>query len=1082
MVSLGRHSVIAAIVAGYAGVASAQVALPATSGARSDVLQPYVRFERISGLAKGGVSAIVQDEQGFMWFGTDEGLTRYDGYEYENYVAGGKSSLSSFTVTSLAPGKGTLWIGTDKGLNRLDLRSKKFTAIHGNPQDPKAIASDFVTALCLGKGGLLWIGTQESGVDSYNPDTNEVKHFRAKVRAPDTLSDDAISVLLEDASGKLWVGTHEAGLNLLDPATGKVTRYVHDADKQGSLSNDQVSSVFQDSTGTVWVGTVDGLNRLDPASRTFRVYLKDPDAPKWITAITEGSDGGLWFGVKGIGVYRLDRKTGEIERYTHDGTDSSTISHPWTRSAFADRGGVLWFGFQAGGISKLNLLQRQLPYYRTYPGMSFLEDGPDQVWLGTQGGGVVGLRLLNLKTGYVKSYLNSELSDSWTMKIVAGDKGSLWIGTLDRGLLHFIPQTGTLESFDSDNGKLGSNTVVALLRDGDSLWLGTFGGGLARLDTTANTLTYYKHGDRDPSTLSSDQVTSLQQDRTNAALLWIGTAEGLNQLDKRTGKVVRFLHDPNKPTTISHDHVNDIHEDAKGQMWVSTWGGGLDRFDRKTGTFTAIHKSDGLASEVVYGILEDKQGALWLTTNDGVTKLDPATKQTSTLRSGDGLQDDDFAQTGFYQGPSGRFYVGGPHGFNVFRPEDVKSDTYVPPLALTNFEVLGESRPIPNQVRLSFRDRYFSVSFSALAFAAPQRNHYKYRLKGFEDKWIETDRRFATYSGLPPGNYTLEILGSNSHGVWSDKPLQLPIHVPPPPWRSWWAYTSYGLFVMLIAGLFIRRQRGQLEDLRRTHRLSELEREMALTSAVQEGFFPPERSVHDGMFRLEAFYRAAAECGGDWWSYEARGDNYFVVVGDATGHGAGSAMVTAAAAASFRSLGTRIGNDERLIAMSDEVLRVSRGQYHMTLTTVEINISTGKYLIRSAGGVPVFKLPPKGRPRVEMCPGTPLGSENFEIGRLEGQLVPGERLLILTDGIPEVALANTQLLGPRGVANFYVQTREQELETALSQLIMKVEEVQAPVQDDDWTAVMVQWGTAVAVERGDPDTIVGGKTTQTLRA
>jgi serine phosphatase RsbU (regulator of sigma subunit) len=328
---------------------------------------------------------------------------------------------------------------------------------------------------------------------------------------------------------------------------------------------------------------------------------------------------------------------------------------------------------------------------------------------------------------------------------------------------------------------------------------------------------------------------------------------------------------------------------------------------------------------------------------------------------------------------------------------------------------------------------------------------------------------------LPPGSYTLEIVGSNAHGVWAKEGVRLPIHVPPPPWRTWWAFSLYLLLVLLIAGLFYRRHRLQLDALRRTHRLSELEREVALSSAVQEGFFPPQRSVHDGVFRLEAFYRAAAQCGGDWWSYEVREETYFVVVGDATGHGIGSAMVTAAAASTFRSLGQGFDDDTRLQSMNDEVLRVSRGQYHMTLTAVEINLVTGHYVIRSAGGVPVFALAPNARPRVLMCPGTPLGSEQFETGRLDGQLVPGERLLILTDGIPEVALANQQILGPRGVSNFYIQTREHELETALQQLISKVEEVNSSIQDDDWTVVLVQWGTPLTLERGDPTTLVGAR-------
>jgi serine phosphatase RsbU (regulator of sigma subunit) len=416
----------------------------------------------------------------------------------------------------------------------------------------------------------------------------------------------------------------------------------------------------------------------------------------------------------------------------------------------------------------------------------------------------------------------------------------------------------------------------------------------------------------------------------------------------------------------------------------------------------------------------------------------------------------------------------------VFTPEKVQPDTYVPPVAITSFDVLGESRPIPDRVSLSYRDRWFSMSFASLSFATPARNHYRYRLVGFHD-WVETDRRFVSYSSLPPGNYTLEIEGSTAHGVWSKAGVHLPIHVPPPPWRTWWAFSLYLLIVLLIAALFVRRHRSQLEALRRTHRLSELEREVALSSAVQEGFFPPQRSVHDGVFRLEAFYRAAAQCGGDWWSYEARHDSYFVVVGDATGHGIGSAMVTAAAASTFRSLGPTVDDETRLAAMNAEVLRVSRGQYHMTLTAVELNLVTGQYIIRSAGGVPVFALAPNARPRVLMCPGTPLGSEDFETGQLTGQLVPGERLLILTDGLPEVALANSQILGPRGVANFYVQTRELELETALQQLVGKVEEVNSSIQDDDWTVVIVQWGMPLTIDRGDSVSRTGDRATMRVQ-
>lgn len=1035
---------------------AAAPASPTIPAPANPLLFRSLRFDRITGMTKGAVSAIAQDGSGLIWFGTDEGLSRYDGYEFVNYVPGHdpQNTLSNFTVTSLAASHDALWIGTIKGLNRLALSNNKFSVLRTNPQDAKTITSDDVRALHVGKSGTLWIGTMDAGVDALNPATGEIRHYRNTANRNDSLSGDSISAIWEDDDGKVWIGTRETGLNRLDPATGKVMRYLHDPADAASLSQDSVTAIHRDRAGTLWVGTMDGLNRFDPGTRTFKRYLKGSENdPRWITAIVEGADGGLWLGVKGIGVFRFDRRSSAVERYTHDSGDASSISHPWTRTAFSDRGGVLWFGFNAGGVSKLNLMRRDFGFYRTDPGLSFLEDG-DRVWLGTQGRG---LRALNVKSGEVTSYLDDELRATWTMKIAHAEAGALWLGTTDRGLLHYTPRTGAVTAYDTESGKLASDAIFALLREGERLWVGTYGAGLARLDPGKQTVEYFTSDAANKATMSSDNVTALHQDRTAPEFLWVGTADGLNRFDKRNGRVERFLHDPAKPGTLSHQHITDIYEDRAGQLWIATWGGGLDRLARDTGVFTAFHTAQGLASDVIYGILEDKSGSLWLTTNDGLSRFDPKTAAVINFRTGDGLQDDEFGQGGFHQGPSGRFYVGGPRGFNVFVPEELKPDTYVPPLVMTKFDLAGESRAIPAAVDLSFRDRWFSVGFSALAYASPAQNRYKYRLSGFHD-WIETDRRFVSYSSLPPGDYTLEILGSNAHGVWNDAGIRLPIHVNPPPWRTWWAYGGYCVVLAVIVFLFVRRQRKQLDALQRAHRLSELEREMALTSAVQEGFFPTQPSVHGDGFRLEGFYRAASQCSGDWWWYEVRGDDYFVLVGDVTGHGAGSAMVTAAAAACFRSLGTRVDDDTRLQEMNDEVLRVSRGQYHMTLTAVNVNVVTGRFMIRSAGGVPVFSLPPDGRAKVHMCPGMPLGSPDFQVGRLEGTLVPGERVLILTDGISEVSMANTQLLGPRGVANFYMQTRDHELKSALQQLIQKVEAVQAGGQDDDWTAVMLQWG------------------------
>ncbi len=1071
-----RAVLVTAVVCSGASASWAQVALPqnapAPTGAAKTTereLFPKLRFDRLTGMAKGAITAIVQDSTGYIWFGTEEGLSRYDGYEFVHYVhAEGKPDvLSSYNITSLAAAKGVLWIGTEKGLNRLELATGKVTKLVHDDKDPASIGSDVISSLHVAKSGALWIGT-DSGVDVLDAATGKVQHHVAIEGRPDTLADNATTSLAEDKDGNVWIGTLESGLDKLDPKTGKVTHFRNNPDQGTSLSNDAVTALHHDREGVLWVATMNGLNRFDATGGTFKRFLatKGDQDPTWVTLIVESLEGGLWLGIKDVGVYHLEPKSGAVERHLPS-SDPTSITHPWPRAGLADQTGVIWFGFNAGGASKLYPLRRQFAYYDTKPGLAFLEDG-DRVWLGTRGRG---LRALNLKTGQVTTYLDDELNATLTTTIVAADDNAqaLWIGTTDRGLLRFNPTSGVLDTYDNESGLLKSNSVFSVLRDGDTLWIGTGDEGVARFDTSTKSVTNFSYQESDPGTLSANYAATLHQDQTAPDTLWVGTNGGLNKLDKRSGRVVRFLNDPAKPTSLTHNFVTDIYEDAKGRMWVSTWGGGLNLLDRKAGTFVAFRASDGLASDVIYGIMEDKAGALWLTTNDGLTRFDPETKTATKFGAGDGLQDDVFGQGGFHQGASGRLYAGGPRGFNVFRPEAIKPDLTPPVVAITQYELLGKSQPIPTSLSLGFRDRWFSFSFAALSYSAPTRNRYRYRLVGQDTQWTETDRRFVPYQNLNPGDYTFELLAANPMGVWSTQPIRIPIHVEPPPWRTWWAYVGYCSIIAIVGGLFLQRQRRQLKALHQQHRLSELEREIELTSAVQEGFLPPQPSVEDGLLRLEGFYRPATRCSGDWWWYEARGDIYFIMVGDVTGHGAGSAMVTAAAASCFRSLGMRFDDDDRLTEMNDEVLRVGRGQYHMTLTTLTLNIRTGHYVMRSGGGVPMFLLPNQRKTKVVMCPGMPLGSEDFQVGRLEGQLAPGDRIMILTDGIPEVAMANSQLLGPRGVSNFYMQTREQDIPSALQALVKKVEAVQFGPQDDDWTVVMLQWGApdpnAIAPER-----------------
>jgi ligand-binding sensor domain-containing protein len=1023
-----------------------------------ETLLPRVRFDQVEGMPRGGVRAFAQDGRGLLWIGTDEGLGRFDGYRFQNWAAGAgnEHGLSSYAITALVADDKSLWVGTQGGgVDRLDLETQAIENLKADKKNPSSLPSNLILSLAGGADGRLWIGT-DAGLALLDRKTGAIQNFVAEGNEK-SLSDNRIQTVFEDTkTGTLWVGTVEGGLHRKDKGSNDFVRY-RAAEDPSSLSNDSILSILRDSTGSVWVGTAEGLNRLDPATSKFERLLAD----QTILSIAEGRDKGLWLGTR-TGVYRLDPKSRELEYYASDPDDPTTIPNPVVPAVFADPSGTLWVASDAGGAAKLYLLRRAFNFYRTNPVVSVLED-KDAVWLG---GLSEGLRKLDLKTHQVTRYLETELGQAWTTALVPGGKGSLWIGTAENGLMQFVPATGAGNRYSTETG-FPSDTIFGpqgILYDAPVVWVGT-ANGLVRLDETTGAFRQFKNEPKDLTSLSDDRVVTVMRDRADRNLLWVGTYGGLNRLNISSGKVERFVHDPANPNSLSADHVTYLHDDGKGALWVATYGGGLNRMDLKTRAFKRYRTTEGLPTENIYGILADRAGALWLTTDNGLVKFSPDTGRSITFRINDGLQKNEFSQGGVHVGASGRFYVGGPLGFNAFMPESIEADTYVPPVVFTAFSIDNKPRRIPTApVTLSYFDRSLSVEFAAVGFAAPQLHRYRYRLSGFED-WIETDRRFVNYTNLPPGNYTLEIQGANHHGTWNTDGLKLAIRMKPAPWRTWWAYAGYVMILVLIVGIYVARQKRRIIAIQKAHRLTELEREMDLVSAVQHGFLPVTPTGVERNLQVEGYYRPAAQCSGDWWWHERRNDRYLVLVGDVTGHGSGPAMVTAAVAACFRSVGSKLDGIEAVLAeMNQEVLRAGRGQMHMTMTAVEIDFMSGEYIIYSAGGLPVFTLPPTGRARQHAVPGTPLGTEEFELGVYEGVLIAGERMLVLTDGLVEIETASGKILGTRQISRLFMETEAQPLRPALEQIVQRVDSQMLGPQQDDWTAVVLQWGTSAVRE------------------
>jgi hypothetical protein len=358
----------------------------------------------------------------------------------------------------------------------------------------------------------------------------------------------------------------------------------------------------------------------------------------------------------------------------------------------------------------------------------------------------------------------------------------------------------------------------------------------------------------------------------------------------------------------------------------------------------------------------------------------------------------------------------------------------------------------------------FEIQFAALSYAAPQRTRYAYKLEGVNDKWIETDRPYASYQKLPGGSYTLKVKAANRHGVWNEAGVTLKISVKPPFWRTWPAYLVYLLLLVGAVFLVTYLQRQRVRRVMRDGRLAVVERDLALTGAVQNGFLPEYNEIAGGRVQLFGFYRPADSCSGDWWWHETLGSRHLVLCGDVTGHGPGPAMVTAAVASAFRLLVTETGIPDlldALLVLNRVVLQVAKGKYSMTMAAFELDETTGQWLLYNAGAPPMMTLNNKGKHRVHFAAGTPLGTDaGFEAGRVEGRFQPGERVLLYTDGIPEIMLPSGQALGMRRLGQMFERTRQQQLRDSAAAIVQQADLTQSgQPQEDDWTFTIVEWGS-----------------------
>jgi ligand-binding sensor domain-containing protein/serine phosphatase RsbU (regulator of sigma subunit) len=1063
--------------------------VPASAGGADKTvlrLAPPLGCDRLTvadGLPNPDVRAIIQDPRGFIWFGTGDGLARYDGIKMRVYRTNehdptsisfgyitalaldpsgklwvgtteggvnlydpdkdqftrflrGKGGLSSEGVTAIArDGKNRIWFAmSGGGLNRFEPASATFTEYVSRPLDAA------ITTIHADKAGNLWLGTASDGVIRWNPDDGSTASYRSMPGNDLDLSAAPITSILS-SGGKVWIGSDGGGVFTLDPATNKLVRHRHNPDDPGTISDDHISALFEDRKGILWIGTTSGLNRLDPSGRLVR-YQHDPEDPN----------------------------------------DPTKLSFPSVEAIYQDAGGVMWVGGFIIGVCKFDEFRQSFGHYRTRTHSQAMFEDPDgTLWVGTYNGlhkfewaaeRVTVYRTLGKNLGGDGSVA---LDSMWINALHRDRRGTLWMGLQRHGLIAFDPKTETYRQYLPDPEKptgLPVDTVYWIWEDDRGmLWLATWGGGLVRLDPQLETFTAFtSDASDDSSVLSSNHIYTLYPDPTDKTILWIGTAKGgLVRFNIAAGTATSFRHRAGDAESLSNDDVLTMYREPSGAIWVGTFGGGLNRLDPASGKARRFTTStSGLTNNVVHGILPGPDGKLWMSTEGGgLLQFDPKTETFLAYDPSDGVQDTEFSQGSFLRSKSGKLFFGGARGFNAFFPKDITRDSYPPPVVMTAFKVGNQEvklgRPIwtlpPLEVLYSDS---FELEFAALAFAAPAKNRYAYKLEGFDDRFIETNRPFATYTKLGGGNYTLRVRAANRHGVWNETSIALKLKVKPPFWRTWQAYVIYLLILAGAAYLLIRYQQQRVQRAEREGRLAVVERDLELTGAVQSGFLPEHNEISTPHLQLFGLYRPADACSGDWWWYEPlAGGRHLVIVGDVTGHGPGPAMVTAAVATAFRVL-IEDGLDDvktGLERLNREVLRVAKGKYHMTMAVLELEEASGQWVFHSAGAPPMLSLGQSGKHRVHFCPGSPLGTESgFETGLVEGRLERYERILLYTDGIPEITLPNGGTMGMRRFAQQYELTRGQQLRDAAATIVLHADQARGnQPQTDDWTFTMIEW-------------------------
>jgi ligand-binding sensor domain-containing protein/signal transduction histidine kinase len=805
--------------------------------------RPYVSFQHISnsdGLSQNHVQSIIQDKQGFMWFGTSEGMNRYDGYGFTIYnrIENDPASICHDNVSSILEGKnGEIWAGTGDGLSRYDRATNSFTSFVNNPFEKDGISPGRINSLVQDEAGNLWIGFSTGMLDFFDYST---KHFTHIQVSEDSMSiarnSNELLALRIDHNGNLWAGSQQ-GIAIVDRSRRVVTRYKHIANDPFSVSDNTISDIFRDKGDNIWVATKNGLNLFDFSKHTFYSYKNDPAdqfslGHNVIKSLSQDREGRLWIGTENGGLDIFDKEQNIFHHYRHSGSDKTSLSDNSVYSMARDKLGNMWVGTNSQGISFFNRFRKPFMVYQSsavipnslsHNNVNAIAEQPGKgFWIATDGGGLnffdhrkISFNAYRHTPGNSKGIQSDFLVDVLWDSI----ENCLWVATWGGGLSQLDPKTGVIRSYkynENDPASIGSDFLWCLHLDKDYLYVGTIGAGLSIFNRAKKTFERYSTEDG----LSEKNVVSIYRD--DDGLLWMGSwGSGISTMDIKSREILP------SPVDLKMKTILAISADTLGRIWFSG-SPGMVCYDKKHWKSFGFTSEDGLPGSNVNGLLNDNKGNLWLSTNKGIVKFDLSQKRFETFTVDDGLPTNQFGPR-LLLAKDGRMFFGSADGMVIFHPDSLKPNPIKPSVIITDLKIFNKSVAVggddpiltrhiseTKELRLPYEYNFLTLNFVALNFTSSERNQYAYKLEHFDKDWVQIrNQRSATYTNLDPGSYTFHVKASNNDGLWNEEGARLIIHVMPPWWQTWWFRI---LFILMTIGMIVGVYRLRVRSIKNQNR------------------------------------------------------------------------------------------------------------------------------------------------------------------------------------------------------------------------------------------------------------------------